>query len=344
MTQTHIGTTSEFNNNKKIAALVKKTLLEYCINTNVEYTTISNIKNTRKSFLVTILIHDLIFPDSHLDSIDQWLGENNRKLLICTDNWVTKEKFANIQILFHPALVGLNYLHVDPTCYQDTQYNQPTKLYNCFIHRSESVRQSWLYFLHQRNLLDSGYVSYLCFSTNNFSKLHGLELYDYIHNNYQLNNLSHFEKAYQELRPQIPFQNFVENGTLQDKILDSRYSLVLDTYATDDDVNKWFISEKVYRALMLPSLHLIFVQTGTLAKLDTLGVKIDQSNLDFDHLEWIPKQQKILDILVQNSQIYDFNYLKDRALHNYYLIKSMFDLNIDQFYPQVIDLAQSQFH
>jgi len=303
------------------------------------------IASSKKKYFLSIVVHDLISNDhDFFKQLSLCLIENNKQLLLCTDNLCSRDNFPNIKIVCHPTLIGLNYLHVDIDCYNSLEDNQPKKLFNSFFHRTESNRQSWLYFLYHYNLIDQGYVSYLCSQLDDYSTLRGLNLYDYIHYNFKLGNVEHFEKAYHALRPQVPFQNFEENGILTDKILDSKYSLVVDTYAVDDHSNFRFISEKICRALMIPCCQLFFVQQNTLKILTDTGLEISQSNLDFDHLGWIQRQQRILEILTNDSDVYDFKYLKSRALHNYNVFKSMHTTNIDQFYNNMIDMAQTEFN
>lgn len=343
MTQLHIDHTTEFKNNKQAASLIKQTLSQLCEHTDVEYTDYAKIKTTNKKFLVTIIIHDITLTQQQMTDINVWLELNDRQLLIFTDSLTCQDRFGNIKIISHPALFGLNYLHVNPVCFQDIEHNHPSRLYNCFIHRADSVRQSWFYNLYTHNLLDQGYVSYLCYTLDNYSQKRKHELFENIHYQFKLNEIDTFDQAYNILKSQIPFQNFVENQKLHDKILDSKYSLVLDSYAVWDDANAWFISEKICRSLMLPSLHLIFAQQGTLHQLAQLGIEIDQPNLDVDNLPWIQRQQQLCDQLLQDTQHYDYPKLKQRALHNYHLFKNLYDHNIQRLYSEAIDLGHSQF-
>ena len=242
--------------------------------------------------------------------------------------------------MFHPYLLGINHWHVDTDCYSHLQTNTPSKLYNCFINRIEPVRQSWFYFLHIHGLLNQGHVSYLAASIPPELR-QGLEFFDHVHNSSDLPKLEKFQTAYEQLRSSIPYRNFKENSMLIDKILDSKYSLVLDTYAVSDDCNSWFISEKAARCLMLPTCHLMFLQKNTLQKLSELGIMIGQSNLTFDQESWQDRQQKSLQILISNQDEYNFIDLKKRALHNHHVFRTMFESNHSGFYDNVIDVAMA---
>lgn len=317
-----------------------------CDQANVGLLDLENYENiacVEKKFWICIFARDLLVDLFTLDRINQFLVKHDKQLLICTDNIFTDNNFSNIKFFTHKTLIGINYLHVDLNRFALSTHHSVSKLYNCFINRGESTRQSWLYFLHYHNLLDKGYVSYNCYQTAEYSHLQGVELFDYIHYNYGLDKVRHFDQAYHALRPLIPFQNFTENHMLEDKIMDSKYSLVLDTYAVEDHSGFWFFSEKIWRALMLPNCHLLFAQKGALTQFANLGFEISKSNLEYDNLDWIPRQRQICQLLIDDADEYNFDFLKERALHNYHVLKNMYDSSIDQFCDQVIDLAQAKF-
>jgi hypothetical protein len=342
----NLQTTQHQQNRSQMVSLIYK-IKEYCDRANIGFlaptTEPNKIFSSSKKYWIWVITHDLIYNRIDFVRINNSLIAAGKQLLICTDNFGEVKNFSNIKFLCHDVLIGINHFHVDTAHYIHIRTNKPEKLLNCFVQRIESVRQSWLYFLHHHNLIDKGYISYLCYPNVISSELEGVELYDYTHSHYQLNEDPNFETAYHALRNQIPYRNFVENGNLYDKILDSKYSLVLDTYATADDGNFLFSSEKMYRALMYPTCHLFFSQKGLLTQFSKSGFEISQSNLDFDSLDWITRQQKILELLVNDTDEYKFDYLKSRALYNYNHLKSMYDSNIDQFYDEIIDIAQSQF-
>lgn len=343
----NLQTTQHRQNRSQMVSLIYK-LKEHCDRADIGFleplADYNKIISSTKKYWVWVITQDRIYKKIDFVSLNNSLMANDKQLLVCTDNFCQIENFSNIKFLCHDVLIGINHFHVELDHYIHIQQNKPEKLLNCFIQRIESVRQSWLYFLHYHNFLDNAYVSYLCYPNIISSDLGGIELYDHIHSHYQLNDPPHFETAYHALRKQMPYQNFVENGNLYDKILDSKYSLVLDTYATEDDSDFLFSSEKMYRALMFPTCHLFFSQKGLLKQFVRLGFEISQSNLDLDDQDWITRQQKILEILINDSDEYDFNYLKSRALHNYNLLKSMYSSNIDHFYQEIIDVVRTQSH
>ena len=133
--------------------------------------------------------------------------------------------------------------------YQDFEYDSvlPSKNFNCFIHRACAFRQSWLYQIIRRNLLDQAYVSYWCHDrdTNKSPK----EYFDYL---YQFNTV--FEQEHEKIRQHIPFKNF--DCSLEYAILDTKKTLIIETFFdTNDSI---CFSEKTWRAIQMPRPWLLF--------------------------------------------------------------------------------------
>lgn len=295
----------------------------------------TNILQCNNHKIVLCYLGDLIPNKIELTKLDQQLGSVGKSLLVISDGF-DQYKFDNIKILTHPALWGLNKLHVDPSLILDIASN-PSKLFNCFMHRIDSGRQGWFYFLHINKLLDQGHVSFLLYQLPSVG-VTGVELFDKNHNEY-LNTLPQFCEAYQQLRSIVPYQNFTENQSLVDKILDSRYSLVLDTYAAHDDNGAWFASEPVYRALMLPTIELVFSQKNLLSKLKELKLEFYSGLEEIDQLHWTQRQQKLIEILKSDSIDYHYNRLKEKALYNCSILESMLS-TMPEFEEQVQNLLQ----
>jgi hypothetical protein len=251
--------------------------------------------------------------------IDVKLGKSGKHLFYLTDNIMDTTqtiKFKNITFIPIIELFGMI------SCPEIKKPTQPSRLFNCFIQRVDSVRQSWFYFLKKYNLLDKGFVSFLLFQYDSYSDKRGLELFDWIHTHYELNKLPHFEQAYHELRPHVPYKNFTEVIDLNGYASDSKYSLVLETYAIQDGHISYIYTEKLHRALQTPTVNLLFAQQHSLSLLAKLGFKIDNLMLQIDKLPWIERQQKLLDILVKDSVAFDPDLLYNNALHNQNLIQN----------------------
>ena len=219
-----------------------------------------------------------------------------KKIYFLVDSWIDQSLFQHpsARVFSDPRLFALTAL-TDPAPEPLNEF----KLYNAFIHRAEPVRQSWFYFLWLRGLLDRGYVSYHLYQFD--TKLTGQDLFDHIHHR-TLDQMESFNQAYCALRPLVPYHNFADSDDLGSVISQTKYSLVLDTYAPVDDVGSFYISEKVTRALQYPTCNLLFVQRDTLYRLHRAGLIIPPQMLEIDTLPWIQRQQRLLDIL-EHDQI-----------------------------------------
>ena len=252
---------------------------------------------------------DSRYTDKTLRKYDKILQTQGKHLYILTEVFTDLPAYKNITIEFYPELLSV-YTHY-------TTPNVPgriKKLFNCFIQRVDSVRQSWFYFLHLNKLLDRGYVSFRLFQYDFYSQLEGVELYNYIHQQHQLGKVEKFQQAFDELKDKVPFCNFHEDGDLLEKVLTSKYSVVLDTYATVDNQYQWIPGEKVFRALLTPTVPLLFQQQGMSTKLESVGFK--SVGPDIDNLDWLAKQQAILEILNNDSIQVPDAIIKDVLVNN----------------------------
>jgi len=242
-----------------------------------------------------------------------------KKIFVITDNIIDFEPLENVKFFSKSEYLGVTASYGD----QYLKDVEKKKLFNCFIQRVDSVRQSWFYFLKNKNLLDLGHVSFLLkqMSTYAGSRV-GVELYNHIHQEFQLYNLPHFEQAYQELKNQIPYRNFKEEHNLLPLISESKYSLVLETCAVEDDIGLWCWTEKSLRDLQFPVITLPFWQKRSAEKLNNLGFDLPKYLWDFDNDPWQIRQQKLLHLLENDSIIYNYSECLDRAVHNRSLLSA----------------------
>lgn len=287
---------------------------------------ISHIPSQVKK-VVYLRIGDLIEEYVNWVDFNDVCQKKQKIIFVITDNFYQYKDLSNIKFF---AFTELNGVFV-----ADEEWNiNPVKekLYNCFINRVESVRQSWFYFLHHYNLLDRGYVSLLMNNLDSYSKYQGRELFDHIHSNYGLDQLPHFEKAYQELKHKVPYQNFKEVNDLRPYIANSKYSLTLETCASHETNDKWHFSEKSMRVLQHPTIPILFVQNKGIELLKNLGFELYVDHSDIDNLPWQQRQQELLNILINDP--FDFN--KDKAieicLHNRQILHNMLSLAIKENY------------
>lgn len=256
---------------------------------------------------------DPVLNWSQWQHISQQCVKLGKKVFVITDNVIQFSSLNCVEFFSKPEYLGL------ATSYQDHYLEDvdKKKLFNCFMQRADSVRQSWFYFLQNKQLLEQGHVSFLLKQMENYGNGRtDVELFDYIHYHYHLDAVPHFDQAYHELRIKIPYRNFQEQHNLLPLILESKYSLTLETFATEDDTGYWSWTEKSLRDLQLPVLPLMFWQKRSAEILSNLGLNIPEYLWDFDNMSWLDRQQKILHILENDSIIYKYSECLDRAQHN----------------------------
>ena len=314
-------------------------LVNLCKRNNIHYIAFDNlfdttsIKKSPTEKIISFLIYDLQCDPDRWKIIDKICGRENKKIWFITSNIINPDvyQFENIQIKSYHELLGMSYYGVT------ISDNSPTKLYNCFIQRCESVRQSWFYFLHLNNLLDKGHVSYLLWQLDDYSKHRGKELFNFIHYNFKLDQLEHFDRAFKELAPVVPYRNFSSDVELTKLIADSKYSLIVESAATSD-IGSWHVTEKLMRSLQSSSISLGFCQKHTFKKLSELGFEVDDFLKDIDGLEWVDRQQALLKILVEDSIDINTTFKHDQCKHNADLLlnwKNQYEKN--DFFDSLFD-------
>lgn len=307
----------QWNSERKVLFTKVK---NFCTANNIGFNLLdSEILNNKFNKNIFILQGELI------PSFDSWKKLNDEcvkagKFLIVINDNILKFTEELSSIKFFSCIEFYGVMNVFDWSLDDLP--TPSKLFNCFMQRIDSVRQTWFYFLYQNNLLDQGYVSFLLKQVVDYSTATGLELFDYIHQTYNLGQLPHFNEAYQNLKTQVPYRNFEETFDLNDYILDSKYSLILETYATNDDCAHWYFSEKSLRSLQFPNLNLLFVQKGGVEILESLGFLFGVSLVELDNLSWPERQLKLLDFLITDPVPYNKKQLIDISMHNRSIFKN----------------------
>ena len=259
---------------------------------------------------IFVQIFDLVQDYEFWKTIDNQCRISGKRVFVITDNILRWEDLDWVKFVSDPQLLGItaNYQQrpVGPIV--------PDKLFNCFIQRADSVRQSWFYFLYHYQLLNQGYVSYLLKQLTEYSTKTDVELYDFIHTKFELHQLENFELAYQQLRNQVPYRNFDEQHDLVPLIESVKYNLVLETYAIEDDLDCWCVTEKTLRPLQFATIPLIFGQKHLLQQLVDLGFAIIYN--DHDALPWTQRQKNLLEILTNDTMAPEQQELCDIARHN----------------------------
>lgn len=301
-------------------------ITEFCNANNIRYFSHILVAGTEFTKIVEspgskILISCIFEPMQFYERwerLNQAIGKVGKVCFVLTDNYIEFEDLEFVKFVSLPKLLGITASYTDI----ELQPTKPTKLYNCFIQRVDSIRLSWFYFLYDRNLLDKGYVSCLMKQVTNYSDLTGKDLLDYIHYEFQLNQLPTFDNAYKNIREQIPYQNFKEENNLIPLILDSKYSLVLETDATNDGDGSWHFTEKSLRTLQLPSIPLLFMPAKGIKILKDLGLEFGNHMDHIDNLPWYERQIKLINMLVKDEIDYNWEELYNQCKHNQHVIES----------------------
>lgn len=278
---------------------------------------LENFKTSTSDKFLAVCLVDLMLNFEYWKPFSDDCISQGKQIFVITDSFIT-----NL-----PALPGIHFFPYYQLLGADSSYNEyklidspKKKLYSCFIQRVESVRQTWLYMLHDRKLLDEGYVCFLMKQLSDYSDLNEIELFDRIHQQYGLDKLPHFHESYLALRNQIPYSNFPKGSDINQLAMDSKYFLSLETYAIEDDWGTSIVYEKTLSALQFPCMPLLFCQRGTIKLLGSTGIEVPKYLLDIDDLPWQERQQKLLNILTDDQIEYNWNEVKSRAEHNRRLI------------------------
>ena len=207
------------------------------------------------------------------------------------------------------------------------QNNIPSQAFNCFINRTDPVRQSWFYQLVRRNLLDQGAVSFLLdyrksLAPSGIDVDNKAELYQWVFEQ----GCEIFAAEHELMRSNVPFQNFT--GEIDQVMCDSKLGLIIETYFHCADVIAF--SEKIFRALQLPRPFLLYCAPGAVKVLREQGFDVYDDIVDHAYdteMNSIDRQIKILNELEKSKYIvYNKQVLQDferRAVHNRSLLKKL---------------------
>ena len=159
--------------------------------------------------------------------------------------------------------------------------------YNCFMNRERGDRDRVFKLLKQRNILDKGLVSYL-------------------------------DRDYDTVN---------SHGTLEQCIIDTNVSLILETYTRDEAI---VFSEKIFRAIQLPRPWLLYCSPFSIELLRSHGFDvlddIVDNTYDTEKNHWMR-----LDIILDQLETFidrqytskDYQRFKQAAKHNQQLLASL---------------------
>lgn len=224
--------------------------------------------------------------------------------------------------------------------YLTSTVNQPKKQFNCFMNRMDPIRQSWLYQLVRRKIFDQGYVSFNL-DISRMPWYTGWDPYDAFQDQFD-HHLKIFQKEHDIIKSKVPYRNFDPDADIIDIVLDSKITVILETYFDNNDIITY--SEKTFRALQLPRPWLLFAQKNAVANLRHMGFDVLDDIINhslYDEIDFvIERQVKILDILQEiMEKDFDHDRLKHAATTNQTLLKNFSNQWFEDFVSSVETVA-----
>lgn len=305
-----------------------------------------DLGNDASEKIVLVYLIDIIPEQDFWNSISDFGVRQGRQFFVITDSIVQYPELPNVVFIQSNDLFGLAPL------LKDDQYplreKEPKKLFECTLKRVEFSRLTWFYLFHIRKILDKGYVSFLFQQLPDYSTFSGVDLLDYIHKKYNLSEyclrgLPDLEQTYQELRDKVPYSNLPPNVDIDGLAMESKYSLALETFACDDNTDRFIVYEKTFRALQSPCIPLIFAQKGMIRILKSIGFFLPDFLDQLDHLpSWFDRQHFLIDILTNDDIVETWGDRKTRAAHNRNLLGKFRErLKQSAFYEIIFDQISS---
>jgi hypothetical protein len=162
--------------------------------------------------------------------------------------------------------------------------------YNCFMNRARGDRSRVFYELQRRKLLSNGLVSYNV-NPNEYNQ------------QFVESSLEKYTVEHDQLGSLIPYNTLT--GTLEQCIIDSRVSLILETYTSDSHI---VFSEKVFRCLQMPRPWLLYCSTGAISQLRHFGFDLLDDYVDHSYDHTVQHAHRLTAILDQLETFVDREY------------------------------------
>lgn len=187
----------------------------------------------------------------------------------------------------------------------------PTRAYNCFMNRPRGDRSRTFYELVRRGIISHGLVSFNV-DTESYQQ------------EYQRAQLTLYQPEHLHGLAMIPYNNLT--GTLEQCIIDSRVSLILETYVSDDHI---VFSEKLFRCLQMPRPWLLYCSPDSIEQLRKHGFDVLDDYVDHSYDAIGNHNDRLLLLLDQLEKFITVNYTEQdytrfdqAAQHNKNLLKS----------------------
>jgi hypothetical protein len=273
-----------------------------------------------------------------IDACQPQTYQNGHQVLI-TNNWISPDSLdPNLYEKFADSWYGIysGYVPIEDTAC--------THKFNCFINRMDPIRQSWLYQLIRRGMFDQGLISFNMDISRHKHLCPPNNTPHTVFENYFQQYLQIFGPEHEFIQSKVPYCNFNTETPLRDLIMQSKFSIVLETYFESNEVITF--SEKIFRCLKLPRPWVLFAMKHAVKHLRDLGFDVLDDIVDhsYDHINFdIDRQVAILDQseklcnLVYNEKL--VQRMKLAAIHNQQLLQSYldrFNQDIDISFERVV--------
>jgi len=233
---------------------------------------------------------------SFIDPVDDSFLSSVEMRSVITDQIIRPDLYPNKKILKLPdSIFGIYYIT------ESIDQANICRDFNLFINRADVNRQFWFYKIVEMELLDEGFVSYVgstARSTN--PELDAQQFVDLLHQQY-------FFPCYQEqhefVRSRVPYQNFQDCGDLRKTMLQTKISVVIESYHERTDAIAF--SEKIFRALQVPRPWLLSAATGSVDRLRNMGFDLFDDYIDHSYdayctkFDTVQRDAAILDQIVR---------------------------------------------
>lgn len=166
------------------------------------------------------------------------------------------------------------------------------KGFNCFMNRPRYDRSVVFYELLKRNLLSQGLVSYNCTPQDYEQEFVRGDLYRYQQQHVQGQDL-------------VPYNTVESHGSLEQCVIDSNVSVVIETYNSDSHI---VFSEKLFRVLQLPRPWLLYCSAGSVELLQTHGFDVLSDCVDHSYDQIQDRGHRLMTILDQLETFVDRTY------------------------------------
>lgn len=228
---------------------------------------------------------------------------------------------------------------------------QPVKDFNCFINRMDPIRQSWLYLLVRKELFDNGFISFNMDISRHLQQKQyppGTSTVEIFEQQFE-KQCNIFREEHNFLKTKVPYKNFQDDVSLGQIIMDSKFSIVLETY--HDDNRFITFSEKIFRCLKLPRPWVMHAEKGAVSHLRNIGFDVLDDIVDhsYDDVDFtIERQSAILDQCKKLSAL-DIpslsRRLSDASEHNCELLEIFYNTwvqDVDDTFSKALILSKAK--